>query len=416
MPPSKAIPQFLYRNAVAASIVAGLAALLVSLVLYGIMPRRPAPVTYSMLRVKPQDMPRFADDLDPGSLVAALSRSRDYFSRQPPDRRFSFGPDAYTAADLLETTDLLSGFFSSRPSQEEIDEFIRKNFLVYRASGAGPNRSMLVTGYYEPRLAGSLTRSEGFCHPLYGQPDDVVTADLGLFLPQYKGRTIAGRLEGNKLVPLPTREEIETSQVYAGRGLELLWVSDPVDAFFLQIQGSGQVMLEDGTVLHVHYAGENGRPYRSVGGLLLREGKIPREEMSMQAIRKYLAEHPEDRDRVLNHNESYVFFQMEAEGPLGCLEVPLTPGRSIALDRKVFPLGAPAFLQSKKPADGATEGSPADWKNFSRFTCAQDTGGAITGSGRVDLFWGSGPEAEYAAGHMQEPGTLYFLVRRPPAR
>lgn len=403
----------MYRNAKAVSVIFGLFAILCALVLYGLLPRRPEPILHSMVRLAPGDYPVFSDDLEPDSFLQSLSRSRDYLSRVSPEKKFHYGPDTYAAGHLLKSVDLLISLFSSNPSPQEINAFIRKNFAVYRAAGAGPTRDMLFTGYYEPLLKGSLTPSKEFPHPLYKVPDDVVTADLGLFSSSLKGRKISGMLKNGKLLPYHSRKEIDGKKALAGKGLELAWLADPVDAFFLQIQGSGQVLLEDGKALHVHYAGENGRAYRSVGTLLIREEKVGREEMSMQAIRQYLADHPEDRDRILFYNDSYVFFQLTSEGPLGSIGQALTPGRSIALDYRVFPMAAPVFLSSKKPGPGPEQSYPDTWIPFSRFACAQDTGGAIRGFGRADLFWGSGPLAEYGAGHMKEPGMLYFLVALP---
>jgi membrane-bound lytic murein transglycosylase A len=184
---------------------------------------------------------------------------------------------------------------------------------------------------------------------------------------------------------------------------------DPVDVFFLQIQGSGKVFLDNGEVLNVHYHTTNGRPYRSIGKLLIDEEKISVADMSMQKIRQYFQNHPEEIDAVLNYNPSYVFFKIEPNGPLGNINVPLTPGRSVALDRFIFPPAALIFIETEKPiVDNA--GHIQNWQRFSRFALNQDTGGAIKGPGRADLFWGNGTYAEIAAGHLKHTGDLYFLV------
>ena len=185
-----------------------------------------------------------------------------------------------------------------------------------------------------------------------------------------------------------------------------------MDVFFLQIQGSGKVYLDDGDVINVHYHTTNGQPYRSIGKLLIDEEKITVEEMSMQKIREYLNNHPEEMDGVFNYNPSYVFFKIEPEGPLGNINVKLTPGRSIALDRFIFPKGALVFIQTEKPVVDSA-GQIHRWQPFSRFALNQDTGGAIRGPGRADLFWGNGPYAEIAAGHMKHTGKLFFLVLKP---
>jgi len=214
------------------------------------------------------------------------------------------------------------------------------------------------------------------------------------------------------VVPYYERSAIDTEGVLEGRAEVLAWVEDPVDIFFLQIQGSGKVYLDNGEVINVGYQTTNGQPYRSIGKLLIDEEKISVEEMSMQKIREYLHNHPEEIDTVLNHNPSYVFFTIEPDGPLGNINVKLTPGRSIALDRRIFPKAALAFIQTEKPVIDST-GQIHSWLPFTRFALNQDTGGAIRGPGRADLFWGNGPYAEIAAGHLKHTGELYFLVLKP---
>jgi membrane-bound lytic murein transglycosylase A len=236
-----------------------------------------------------------------------------------------------------------------------------------------------------------------------------VSVNLGLFNPKYAGERIIGRSVNKTLMPYFSRDEIDSKGSLQQKGCELLWVSDRIDLFFLHIQGSGRVLLEEGTVLNVNYDCANGRPYRSIGRLLIEEGSISREEMSMQQIRTYLKNHPEEIERVFNYNQSYVFFRLVDQGPLGNIEVPLTPGRSVATDKRLFPKGALAFIQSEKPFVDE-DGTIRSWETFGRFVLNQDTGGAIRGPGRADLFWGSGPYAETAAGHMKHQGKLYFLV------
>jgi membrane-bound lytic murein transglycosylase A len=189
-------------------------------------------------------------------------------------------------------------------------------------------------------------------------------------------------------------------------------VDDRIDLFFLHIQGSGRIYLTNGKTIRVHYHGANGRPYRSIGRLLIDQGKLGAAEMSMQRLKAYLKDHPEEVDEVLNHNPSYVFFKTETTGPIGAIGVDLTPGRSVAVDRRVFPMAAPAFMQTQIPVvDG--NGRIDRWMDFSAFALNQDTGGAIQGPGRVDIFWGNGPYARIAAGHMQHEGAFYLLILNP---
>ena len=200
-----------------------------------------------------------------------------------------------------------------------------------------------------------------------------------------------------------------------GRGLEIAWVKDPIELFFLHIQGSGVLRLPDGRQVHIGYAGQNGRPYRSIGRLLIDQGKISQTEMSMQRLRRHLAENPEQRDEIMAHNESYVFFRVTETGPFGSLEVPVTPGRSIATDSRLFPKGAAALIYSEGPVlNGA--GRLIGWRPFVRFVLNQDTGGAIRGFQRADLYMGSGDDAGAHAGYMNSPGKIYFLMLKNSGR
>jgi membrane-bound lytic murein transglycosylase A len=294
-------------------------------------------------------------------------------------------------------------------STDQLREAIETSFWVYSSVGHDSQGKVLFTGYYEAVLQGSLQPSPDYPYPVYRKPDDWVSVDLGLFDPKYAGERIIGRYENQTIIPCFSREDIDSKGHLGQKGCELLWVSDRVELFFLHIQGSGRVLLDDGTALHVHYDCSNGRPYRSVGRLLIDEGSISEDEISMQRIRAYLKNHPEETERVFNHNESYVFFRLVDQGPIGAIEVRLTPGRSVATDQRLFPRAALAFIETDKPLVDQ-DGTIRSWKPFGRFVLNQDTGGAIRGPGRVDLFWGTGPYAETAAGHMNHQGTLYFLV------
>jgi membrane-bound lytic murein transglycosylase A len=246
---------------------------------------------------------------------------------------------------------------------------------------------------------------------LYRRPDELLEARLGEFSPKFGAERVMGRLEGRKLVPFYSREEIDGDGVLEGKGYGIAWLTDRIDRYFLQIQGSGIVRLEDGTYLRVNYAASSGRPYRSIGKLLIDRGEVDREEMSMQRIRSYLQDHPEKMDEVLFHDPSYTFFRLVEMGPLGNINVPLTTGRSIATDSRLFPKGALAFIITEKPIIDS-RGEITGWKRFSRFVVNQDTGGAIRGPARVDLFWGEGEVAEISAGNMKQKGKLYFLMER----
>ena len=388
-----------------------LGVLLLLVLLAACVPRVKPPVTapQALVKIRPHQFPDFSDDMSHGSLETAINQSLDYLNRLDPSTSFRFGPDTFTASHLAKSINAFQELIKQNPSTDKLRKAIETSFWVYRSVGSDGRGKVLFTGYYEPALQGSMHPSPDYPYPVYRKPDDWVRIDLGLFNPNYAGQRIVGRYVNQSVVPCFSREEIDSKGSLRQKGSELLWVSDRVDLFFLHIQGSGRVLLEDGTVLHVNYDCNNGRPYRSIGRLLIDEGTISQEEMSMQRIRAYMKNHPQDIERVLNHNQSYVFFRLVDQGPMGAIEVPLTPGRSVATDLRLFPRAALAFIQSEKPSVGE-DGTILSWETFGRFVLNQDTGGAIRGPGRLDLFWGCSQYAEMAAGHMQHDGTLYFLV------
>ena len=286
-------------------------------------------------------------------------------------------------------------------------EFVPHRLRDPKASGGG--RQNTVTGYYEPELKGSRSRSERFNTPLYRSPPDLVTVDLNGPYPELRKYRLRGRLiqtpQGETVVPYPTRGELETQGLL--KGLEILYVEDPVEAFFLQVQGSGRVVLEDGSVVRLAYANQNGHPYRSIGRWLVEQGELTLSQASMQGIQRWLAANPHRRDELLHQNPSMIFFRElptgtnPNDGPIGSLGVPITAGRSIALDPRYVPLGLPVFLSTQLPS-GPTR----------RLVMAQDTGSAILGPHRADFFFGSGPEAGAVAGRMKAPGEMVVLLPR----
>jgi membrane-bound lytic murein transglycosylase A len=265
----------------------------------------------------------------------------------------------------------------------------------------------LITGYYEPEVRGARSPGGIYRTPLLGRPTDMVQVDLGEFVPDLKGRRITGRLQQGQLMPYWDRAAIEAGALDRQR-LGILWLADPIDAFVLQIQGSGRVRLADGRVARVSYAGQNGRPYVPIGRVLADRGAIPLDQVSLQSIRAWLLAHPDQAAEVMNQNPSYVFFRevigaRPDDGPPGSLGAPLTPGRSVAVDRNFIPLGAPVWLDTTDPLTGGA---------LRRLMLAQDIGGAIKGPVRADVFWGWGPEAEKRAGSMRQPGSEYVLLPR----
>jgi len=294
------------------------------------------------------------------------------------------------------------------PTDAQARQFLRGRFVPVRVhDGDGDNRG-LITGYYEPLLEGSRQPTERYRYPLYAPPPDMLHIRLGKRFPRLAGERVRGRLTPERrVVPYYTRAEIEgPADPLAGN--ELLWVDDPVDRFFLHIQGSGRVRLADGEVVKVGYADQNGHPYVSIGKVLIERGELTREAVSLPTIRQWLANHPDQRRSLFNENPSYVFFRIRetgAENPVGSLGVPLTPRRSVAVDPEHIPLGLPVWLSTRLPApDHRDSGRP-----FRRLVLAQDTGGAIRGAVRADLFAGQGESGEWLAGRMKSRGRLYLL-------
>lgn len=254
-----------------------------------------------------------------------------------------------------------------------------------------------ATGYFEPEISGSRVRSPGYAVPVYARPSDLVEADLGTFSESLKGRKIRGRVQDGMLVPYLDRTAIEEGAL-SGRGLEIAWAADPVEFFFLQIQGSGRLKLPDGQVMRIGYATQNGRDYTGIGKLLLDRGELERGKASMQGIMAWLRDNPEKGRAVMRENRSFVFFrELTGPGPLGAMGLPVTPRATVAADPAFVPLGAPVFLALDRPETAGL------W-------IAQDTGGAIKGANRFDTFWGAGEDARTIAGGMTARGKALLLL------
>ncbi len=352
-----------------------------------------------------------ADDMELKDMSAALRQSLEYYQKIPAETQFVFGPDRLTALDLTVTLqNFLLIIENDSLTLEQKMHRIREDFLIYRASGFNGKGTVLFTGYYEPTLSCRVAADSVFRYPLYRRPDDIIEIELSQFGNGLPKTRLFGRLEGKKMVPYYSREDIDQKKMLAGKGLEILWCSDLVDIYNLQVQGSGKVDLGDGNILSVLYDGQNGKPYRSIGKYLVDTGLMTRDKVSMQAIREYLRSNPDKLSDVLNQNQSYVFFRLDTGPSLGNIGVALTPNRSIATDSRLFPKGALAFIYSQKPV--IENGMIKEWAPFTRFVVNQDSGGAIKGAGRVDLFYGRDNSAELAAGNLQHEGELYFLVRK----
>lgn len=293
------------------------------------------------------------------------------------------------------------------PDDETARAFFETRFVAHEVSGNNGATDGLITGYYEPLLYGSMEKTERFRYPLYRRPDDLVTIDLGGLYPELQGKRYRGRLNGNRVVPYFSRTDISNGK-RPPESAVIAWVDDPVALFFLEIQGSGRIRLPDGHMLHVGYADQNGHPYVPIGRTLVESGALTLEEATMPSIRAWLRANPDKVREVLNSNPSFVFFRQREPGeagPVGSLNVPLQPERSIAVDPNFIPLGSPVWFETSLPGDGED-------RLYRRLVFAQDTGGAIRGAVRADLFLGFGEKAERVAGAMRQRGKLYVLLPR----
>jgi len=347
-----------------------------------------------------QALPGWAQD-DLRGLDAALSRQ--CAMRSPP------GPWAAWCREFAEI----------KPAGESLKRWLEGRFVAWPLRDDQGKSQGLITGYFEPLLTGSRERESNTQVPLRLRPADLLTIDLSAVEPRLAGMRLRGRLEGSRVVPYGSRADLDNR-----RGLEdpaLVWVDDPIDAFFLEIQGSGRVLLRDGSILRVGYADQNGHPYRAIGRTLVERGALPIEAVTGPSIKAWLKAHPDQAREVMHSNPSVVFFRelpapvheaayaLNPPGPPGSLGVPLTGLRSIAVDSSVVPLASLVWLDTRHPVDGQA---------LQRVMAAQDTGGAIAGRVRADVFWGFGPQAEQAAGLMKESGQMWLLWPRgaqPPS-
>ncbi|MBF0236474.1 MAG: MltA domain-containing protein [SAR324 cluster bacterium] len=349
------------------------------------------------------------DELNFESLSHGIERSIQYFDRLSATASFDYGELRYSAQEMKASMRLFLHILENHSGHERIAE-IKEKFLFFESRNN--SGKAFFTGYYEPLLTGSLVPSEQYPVPIYGVPTDLITVDLGKFNDELKGKQIVGRLSQNQLIPFDERKEISYRNSLNNRASILGYTFNHIELFFLQIQGSGVLLLDDGSKVRLNYAGQNGRSYKAIGALL--KEKIPPEEMSMQTLKKYLYEHPEEVPKILSFNPSYTFFRIVEEGPLGNIQVPLTPGRSVAMDHRLIPKGSLAFIETTYPPkylEGTVAGT-AGLRALHRYVLVQDTGGAIRGYGRADIFWGNGETAEKIAGYMQNEGRIILLVAR----
>jgi membrane-bound lytic murein transglycosylase A len=379
-----------------------------ALLLGGCAPREappsalPPPVAaqLTLTRVDFTELPGWSDD-QLAEALPALRLSCAALVAQPAD--LPVGPNAL-AGTVADWKPLCAELPGADADSSVLRQFFEASFLPLAVAGPdGPDG--LFTGYYEPELVGSRRHSGKFATPLYRRPGDLVTVDLGDFRADLKGEALAGRVIDGRLKPYFTRAEIDAGAL-TGRGLELLWLADPIDAFFLSVQGSGRVRLAEGGTTRIGFAGSNGHPFTAIGRRLVERGQLARDNVSMQAVRGWLRSHPSEAGALMAENARYIFFrEAGGDGPTGTQGGRLTPGRSLAVDAALLPLGVPLWLDTTWPAGTPTAGQP-----LQRLVVAQDTGGAIKGAVRGDVFWGTGEAALAIAGPMKQRGRYFLLL------
>ncbi len=357
------------------------------------------------------------DDGDRKSLLAAIDKSLEFLEKKISGGNLS-GPlpgsfgSFFTPGKTRRTLKLFRDIYFFSADQSELERKVNEKFAFIGKPEEDMGQRLLLTGYYEPVLEGSLEPREGYRYPIYRLPDDLVEIRNGnSSFGNGNGNRKIGRMERGDWVPYHSREEIDSQGILRGKGYELAWLKDPWERFVLHIQGSGQIRTCDGKLFRVGYAGSNGRPYRGIGQYLVKMGCFPEKDLSLRRVREFIRENPERAEEIFNQNERYIFFRSieGGEGPYGSLGVSLTAGRSIATDHRVYPQGALAYLIARQPVlngGGRTIGKAP----LRRFVLNQDTGAAMKGSCRVDFFWGTGEKAGLMAGELRDEGKIYFLT------
>lgn len=348
---------------------------------------KPPSETLRLSRVGFDNLPGWRD-AQPDTALSSFKRSCAVLAARPDSAPMTGAGHAGTAGNWRDACARAGG---------DARTFFEQNFTPFAVGGSDG----LFTGYFEPEIRGSRTRHDAYQTPVYGLPPDLVRADLGRFIPKLKGEHISGKVDGNALVPYASRAQINAAGLSNTK--VLFYTDDAVAFFFLQIQGSGRVVFDDGTAARIGYAGENGRPYLAIGRTLIAEGALTKENVSLQTIRAWLAANPARAQSVMEGNESYIFFRETplgdtALGSTGSMGVALTPLASLAVDQRIHALGAPLYVA----ADGPDP--------MHGLVVAQDIGGAIRGAVRGDIFFGFGPEAERRAGAMKAGGQLFVLL------
>ncbi|MBN2383906.1 MltA domain-containing protein [bacterium] len=373
-----------------------------------------------MIKAAAPPLEFFAEDVDDrGLMIEAIERQERWFRYKlqldttgEKSLTWHFAERQVGIAEMLDTLTTFKEIYSQELDSHRLRAELVRSFDFYKVGGT-QKQNILFTGYYTPILQASRVKTAEYQYPLYRLPPNLIEVDLSLFSPTLAGKAIWGRFDEvrNKFLPYFSREEIDWQAKLAGTGLEIAFLKDYIDQFFLHIQGGGILELTDGTRININYAGKNGRPFVGVGKLLIQNGEIMQDQMSMHAIKEYFQGHPEKIKTYCTQNESYVFYEEAASGPYGSLGIIVTPERTIAMDKKLFPGGELCLIQARIPVPEHDLDQPPPQKICSRFVLDQDTGGAIIGK-HVDLYCGAGERAAIQAGSLNSMGDVYFLLKK----
>lgn len=360
------------------------------------------------------DLKGFKDDMNPASLKRVINNQLGVMYEQDPASPVRLGDFTLTRGRLIETLEAFQELLQKNLSQEEFDKKIAEEFLLYRV-GKGKNKKVLFTGYYRPVIPASPVPSPRYRYPIYQMPDKdfhMVKKQEGIRLVGSNTgiKKISQRESGESWRNL-TREEIDRKGALSNQGLEVAWLENELERYFLHIQGSGVLEFPDGTRQGVRYQGSNKYSYNGIGKLMIRDGVITTGQGSMQGIKKYFAQNPKDIPKYLNQNKRYIFFSLTDEGAIGSGGGELVGGRSIATDKSIYPAGGLAFVKVRQPVLDASN-EIKYWKPITRFVLDQDTGSAIRGKGRADLYFGTGRKAGAMAGHYHEKAEVYYLIKK----
>ncbi len=370
--------------------------------------------------ISPEAYPDFHESFQgKAALVKAAKKALLYLEGPQAPRLFKLGERTYGAGELAASLEELISLAKTAATQDEFADAVRQRFDVFESAGSDGAGKVVFSSYYQPLLAAGRKKSPKYPVPLYRRPPDMIDLDLGAFDQRLAGDAFEGRVDKKTraLVPYFSRGEIDVKKRLAGKGLEIAWLKDKFDALDLHIQGSGILRFPDGKEVLAKFAGTNGQPYNSVGQLLIKAGAFTKDNITHDKIRAYFLDHPEAEDWVLEQDPRYTFFDLAAlpaDGePFGAVEQSLVPARSIAIDPALIPLGALAFFTTTAP-QADKEGRLLGLFPSSRFAVCMDTGGAIKGAGRVDIYAGHGLQAETTARNQWSDGRLYILVKKPP--